>query len=163
MVSLIFSYLSLIIWRKIHHTVCFLFDLPQFNLAQCVTYLARAPKSSEIAAAYGSVKMCITEHQGPMPGVPLHLRNVSPQVLQRMGITEGRDQSKPKAFLPEGLENVRFFPWNYRFRSPKLQQIDIGQNLVQPFSKFVLPCKVFKTMLMQPSEHYGKQTYEYFT
>ncbi|PIK42607.1 putative ATPase WRNIP1-like [Apostichopus japonicus] len=56
----------------------------EFNLAQCVTYLARAPKSSEIAAAYGSVKMCIMEHQGPMPGVPLHLRNVSPQVLQRM-------------------------------------------------------------------------------
>lgn len=63
--------------------ICLLW--PQVILAQCATYLARAPKSVEVYLAYDRAKNCVRNHQGPMPGVPLHLRNPSTRLMKDLG------------------------------------------------------------------------------
>lgn len=82
----------------------------EFNLAQCVVYLARAPKSPEIYLAYEKVKKCITEHEGPMPGVPLHLRNAPTKLMKNLGYGKGYNPTVRQVYMPEGLESVRFLP-----------------------------------------------------
>ena len=59
--------------------------LKQKPLAECVVYLARAPKSIEAYAAYTRAKSCIHDHQGPLPPVPLHLRNASTKLMKTLG------------------------------------------------------------------------------
>jgi hypothetical protein len=54
-------------------------------LAQCVVYLARAPKSIEIYQAYGKAKACVKHNKGPLPSVPLHLRNASTKLMKNLG------------------------------------------------------------------------------
>ncbi|TAK04814.1 replication-associated recombination protein A [Patescibacteria group bacterium] len=68
------------------------------NLAQCVAYLARAPKSRAIDSAYAAVKRDIAEQQNDP--VPLHLRNVQP--LGKQG-----EQKKPSN-LPERLSGKKY-------------------------------------------------------
>ena len=58
----------------------------QINLAHCVTYLARAPKSYESTRALWRVKECITNNEGPQPAVPLHLRNASTKLMKNLGM-----------------------------------------------------------------------------
>ena len=63
--------------------VCFLWT--QVILAQCVVYLSRAPKSVEILDAYGKAKSCVRHHKGPLPSVPLHLRNAPTKLMKNLG------------------------------------------------------------------------------
>lgn len=63
-------------------TVIFLW---QVNLAQCVVYLARAPKDVEVYQAYNKAKHSVNNHKGALPSVPLHLRNASNKVLKSLG------------------------------------------------------------------------------
>lgn len=58
---------------------------PQVILAQCVVHLCRAPKSVEVYKAYTNAKACVREHQGPLPSVPLHLRNASTKLMKSLG------------------------------------------------------------------------------
>ena len=60
----------------------------QVILAQCVVYLSRAPKSVEILKAYGAAKNMVKFHQGPLPVVPLHLRNASTKLAKSLGMQE---------------------------------------------------------------------------
>uniref|UniRef100_A0A0L8H5N9 MgsA AAA+ ATPase C-terminal domain-containing protein n=1 Tax=Octopus bimaculoides TaxID=37653 RepID=A0A0L8H5N9_OCTBM len=55
-------------------------------LAQCAVYLARAPKSVEVYSAYTKAKQCILEHRGPLPSVPLHLRNATTGLMKSLVI-----------------------------------------------------------------------------
>ena len=57
----------------------------QVLLAQCVVYLARAPKSVEIYQAYSKAKTCVGQHKGPLPSVPLHLRNAPTRLMKNLG------------------------------------------------------------------------------
>lgn len=57
----------------------------QVLLAQCVVYLARAPKSVEIYQAYSNAKTCVQQHKGPLPSVPLHLRNAPTRLMKNLG------------------------------------------------------------------------------
>ena len=61
----------------------------QVLLAQCVVYLARAPKSVEVYSAYNNVKACLRGHQGPLPPVPLHLRNAPTRLMKDLGYGQG--------------------------------------------------------------------------
>lgn len=89
--------------------------LVQVILAQAVVYMARAPKSIEVYQAYGKAKQCISEHQGPLPSVPLHLRNAPTKLMKQLGY--GKEYKYNPAFaeavdqqyMPEGLEAVDFF------------------------------------------------------
>ncbi len=75
--------------------------MPECNvvLAQATAYLARAPKSRAVDAAYGAVKRDIAEQ--PNDPVPLHLRNVQPMGKQGEAPTKA-------ANLPERLKGKKY-------------------------------------------------------
>ncbi|XP_048471676.1 ATPase WRNIP1 [Rhincodon typus] len=66
---------------------CHFIGMPECEviLAQCVTYLSRAPKSVEIYMAYDAVKESLRNHKGPLPSVPLHLRNAPTKLMKDLG------------------------------------------------------------------------------
>lgn len=82
-------------------------------LAQLAVYLARAPKSTESYHAYLKCKDQIKNHEGPMPSVPLHLRNASTKLMKSLGY--GREYNRLHKdesglnYLPEEIEGINFF------------------------------------------------------
>lgn len=82
-------------------------------LAQLAVYLARAPKSNESYFAMLKCKESIKNHQGPMPAVPIHLRNAPTKFMKSLGY--GRDYNRLHKdesglnYLPEELGDVNFF------------------------------------------------------
>ncbi|TNN54799.1 ATPase WRNIP1 [Liparis tanakae] len=86
-------------------------------LAQCVVYLARAPKSVDIYKAYGNVKACLRNQRGPLPPVPLHLRNASTGLMKQLGYAKGYKYNPSfsgrveQQYLPEELQGTDFFTW----------------------------------------------------
>nr|XP_012215364.1 PREDICTED: ATPase WRNIP1-like [Linepithema humile]XP_012215365.1 PREDICTED: ATPase WRNIP1-like [Linepithema humile]XP_012215366.1 PREDICTED: ATPase WRNIP1-like [Linepithema humile] len=99
------------------HTMhgCKMIGMPECDvlLAQCTTYLARAPKSRLMEDALRAAQKVVAEHKGPQPGVPLHLRNAPTRLMKDLGHGKGynmknKDESGLN-YLPEGLENLDFF------------------------------------------------------
>ncbi|KAJ1200926.1 hypothetical protein NDU88_004747 [Pleurodeles waltl] len=84
-------------------------------LAQCVTYLARAPKSIEVYSAYNNVKACLKNHKGPLPPVPLHLRNAPTKLMKGLGYGQGYKYNPmfkgpvDQDYLSEELRGLNFF------------------------------------------------------
>ncbi|KAL5020961.1 hypothetical protein ScPMuIL_000116 [Solemya velum] len=99
------------------HQACHFIGIPECDviLAQCVTYLARAPKSVEVYDAYNKAKTCVKEHQGPLPSVPLHLRNASTKLMKSLGYGKGYKYNPSftghvdQEYLPKGLSKINFF------------------------------------------------------
>lgn len=87
----------------------------QVILAQCAVYLARAPKSVEIYMAYANVKACLRNHKGPLPPVPLHLRNAPTRLMKQLGYAKGYKYNPAfsgpveQEYLPEELQGMDFF------------------------------------------------------
>ncbi|XP_001869094.2 ATPase WRNIP1 [Culex quinquefasciatus] len=82
-------------------------------IAHCAVYLARAPKSREVYNAFGRCKAALKEVKGPMPGVPMHLRNATTKLMKDMKYGAGynllhKDQSG-LMYMPEGLEDENYF------------------------------------------------------
>lgn len=48
-------------------------------------YFFRAPKSTDIYKALERTKKHIRDHRGPLPGVPLHLRNAPTKLMKDLG------------------------------------------------------------------------------
>ncbi|XP_036744577.2 ATPase WRNIP1 isoform X3 [Manis pentadactyla] len=96
---------------------CHFIGMPECEvlLAQCVVYFARAPKSIEVYSAYNNVKACLRNQQGPLPPVPLHLRNAPTKLMKDLGYGKGYKYnplySEPveQEYLPEELRGVDFF------------------------------------------------------
>ena len=85
----------------------------ELALAQAATYLATAPKSNRLYAAFGRVKETI-ERTGSLP-VPHHIRNAPTRLMKSLGYAKGykyahdfEDAFAPQAYLPQALED-RFF------------------------------------------------------
>uniref|UniRef100_T1JL37 AAA+ ATPase domain-containing protein n=1 Tax=Strigamia maritima TaxID=126957 RepID=T1JL37_STRMM len=84
-------------------------------LAQCVVYLARCPKSVAIYQAYSKAENCIAQHQGPLPGVPLHLRNAPTTLMKNLGYGKdykyNPDYTEPvnQKYLPDSIQRLNFF------------------------------------------------------
>ncbi len=83
-------------------------------LAEAAVYLATAPKSNALYAAYGKARQK-AEEKGSLP-VPMALRNAPTTLMRHMGY--GRDYRYPHdypeahvpvSYLPEQLEHVRFY------------------------------------------------------
>ena len=90
--------------------------MPEANtaLAQCVVYLAAAPKSNAIYLAYGRASRDAT--QDVASPVPLHLRNAPTKLMKDVGYGEGyryaHDEAEGVAAmscLPEHLEGRRYY------------------------------------------------------
>lgn len=98
---------------------CHFIGMPECEviLAQCVVYLARAPKSVEIYSAYANVKASLRSHKGPLPPVPLHLRNAPTKLMKQLGYAKGYKYNPAfnfpveQEYLPEELRDVNFFTW----------------------------------------------------
>lgn len=92
--------------------------MPECNviLAQCVAYLARAPKSNALYVAYGRVQRDIQEL--PAEPVPIHLRNAPTRLMKDLGYgaeykyTPDFDNREAAAqdYLPERLRGKTYLP-----------------------------------------------------
>ncbi|XP_041376048.1 ATPase WRNIP1-like isoform X2 [Gigantopelta aegis] len=99
------------------YQACHFIGMPECEviLAQCATYLARAPKSIEVYAAYSKAKAAIKNHEGPLPTVPLHLRNAPTTLMKNLGYGKGYkynpEFSEPveQEYLPDCLRGTDFF------------------------------------------------------
>uniref|UniRef100_A0A182N2G0 UBZ4-type domain-containing protein n=1 Tax=Anopheles dirus TaxID=7168 RepID=A0A182N2G0_9DIPT len=82
-------------------------------IAHCAVYLARAPKSREVYEAYKRCRASIDDWKGPMPGVPLHLRNAPTKLMRDLQYGAGynllhKDESG-LTYMPEGMEDEHYF------------------------------------------------------
>ena len=87
-------------------------------LAQAAVYLALAPKSNALYAAYGEVTAEIEAHRGEP--VPLHLRNAPTAMMKQFGYGEGYEYAHDVA---QGVADMECMPDNLvgrRFYHPRL-------------------------------------------
>ena len=87
----------------------------ELTLAQCVVYLAMAPKSNAVYKAFKEVK-ALVKKDGTRP-VPLHLRNAPTALMKdldygknyRYAHDEEGAFAAGERYLPEGLEDMQFY------------------------------------------------------
>jgi putative ATPase len=104
----------------------------ELTLAQCVVYLAVAPKSNAVYKAFNEVK-ALVKKDGTRP-VPLHLRNAPTALMKdldygknyRYAHDEADAFAAGETYLPEGLKAGPF----YR-PMPRGLEIKIGEKLEQ--------------------------------
>ncbi|MDP3986222.1 MAG: replication-associated recombination protein A [Candidatus Veblenbacteria bacterium] len=88
--------------------------MPECNviLAQCVAYLARAPKSNALYEAYQAVQEDV--QQTINEGVPLHLRNAPTKLMKEVGYGKGYKYNPDyegrveQNYLPESLKGKKY-------------------------------------------------------
>lgn len=66
---------------------CKMLGMPECDvlLAQCTTYLARAPKSRLMEDALKAAQRVVANNKGAQPAVPLHLRNAPTKLMKNLG------------------------------------------------------------------------------
>jgi putative ATPase len=87
----------------------------ELALAECVVYLAVAPKSNAVYKAYNEVKAFVKK-DGTRP-VPMHLRNAPTQLMKDLNYGKGyryaHDEeggfAAGETYLPEGMHNAGFY------------------------------------------------------
>jgi putative ATPase len=87
----------------------------ELALAQCVLYLAVAPKSNAVYTAYGAARAFIGE-DGSRP-VPLRLRNAPTRLMKTLGYGKGYRYAHDEAdayaagerYLPDDMPDVAFY------------------------------------------------------
>jgi putative ATPase len=87
----------------------------ELTLAECVVYLAVAPKSNAVYKAYNTVKAFIKK-DGTRP-VPMHLRNAPTKLMKQLDYGKGyryaHDEeggfAAGEKYMPEGLEDLHFY------------------------------------------------------
>lgn len=102
------------------YQACHFLGMPECDvtLAQCVAYLALAPKSVAVYKALGEARRVVKESGGGNAGVPLHLRNAPTRLMKEFGYGEGYvytpdhpEESKSQTYLPEALLGHKFLDW----------------------------------------------------
>lgn len=86
-----------------------------YPLAQATVYLAASPKSNTAGSALHAARKAV--QQGPVPPVPLHLRNAPvPQMAREHGMSVGyrypHDSPTgwlPQQYLPDGVTNLPYY------------------------------------------------------
>ena len=72
--------------------------------------MARATKSREVIDAYHKAKKAISDHKGPLPPVPLHLRNAPTKLMKDLGYgRKSIDNDDTDNFLPLEMSGCDFF------------------------------------------------------
>ncbi len=98
------------------YQACHFIGLPEcvLALAQAVVFLATAPKSNSLDAAYNEVKDEIA--RSGHPSVPLHLRNAPTGLMKKLGYAKGYkyvhdypDAQVDQEHLPKELKGKRFY------------------------------------------------------
>jgi putative ATPase len=109
----------------------------ELALVQAAVYLATAPKSNSIYAAFGKVNAVIRK-TGSLP-VPLHIRNAPTRLMKDLGY--GKDYKYahnyekaivPQEYLPDQIKGQRFyFPSNRGFEKKIKDRLDRWRQLLQ--------------------------------
>ena len=95
---------------------CHFVGMPECDLAlaQAVTYLAAAPKSNSLYAAYGEVKADVRKY-GALP-VPLHIRNAPTRLMKELSYGKGYkyahnfpDHIVDQEHMPDKLKGKRYY------------------------------------------------------
>jgi len=86
----------------------------ELALAQCVTYLATAPKSNAVYAAFGEAQADVAS--APAEPVPLHIRNAPTPLMKELGYSEGYKYAHDyegayaeQDYLPESLRGRVYY------------------------------------------------------
>jgi putative ATPase len=100
----------------------------ELALAECVLYLAVAPKSNAVYTAYGAVRAFIAE-DGTRP-VPLHIRNAPTKLMKTLGY--GKDYryahdeedayAAGETYLPDGMERHDWYQPTDRGLEAKIRE-----------------------------------------
>jgi len=97
---------------------CHFIGMPECNviLAQCVAYLALAPKSIAVYRAIGAAEKVVSESVGQNEGVPLHLRNAPTKLMKEIGYGKGYiyppdNPFLTQSYLPPSLQGFKFLNW----------------------------------------------------
>ncbi len=86
----------------------------ELALAEAVVYLATAPKSNRVYAAFAQAAEAAQEH--PAAAVPLHIRNAPTPLMKELGYGEGYRYAHaydnayvPQEYLPEALRGASWY------------------------------------------------------
>ncbi|KAF9626767.1 hypothetical protein IFM89_039458 [Coptis chinensis] len=102
------------------YQACHFLGMPEcnVNLAQCVVYLALAPKSIAVYEALQAAQKAVKESIGQNEGVPLHLRNAPTKLMKDFDYGKGYiypphhpSSSLSQTYLPPSLQGCKFFDW----------------------------------------------------
>lgn len=100
------------------YQACHVIGMPECDvvLAECVAYLARAPKSVAVYQAYGQVKADVASTLNEP--VPLHLRNAPTDLMRQVGYGQGYKYSpdfewkEEQEYLPQSLRGRKYLKDN---------------------------------------------------
>ncbi|PIN22178.1 ATPase related to the helicase subunit of the Holliday junction resolvase [Handroanthus impetiginosus] len=100
------------------YQACHFIGMPECNviLAQCVAYLALAPKSVAVYRAFGAAQKVVKDSVGQNEPVPLHLRNAPTKLMKDLGygkeyIYPPHNPNSSQKYLPPSLEGYKFLDW----------------------------------------------------
>ena len=86
----------------------------ELALAEAVVYLATAPKSNRVLAAFGQAMNAAAEH--PAAPVPLHIRNAPTKLMEELGYGAGyryahafENAYAPQEYLPDVLRGQKWY------------------------------------------------------
>ena len=86
----------------------------ELALAEAVVYLATAPKSNRVYAAFGQAIEAAAQH--PAEAVPLHIRNAPTKLMEELGYGAGYKYAHafehayvPQDYLPEALRGASWY------------------------------------------------------
>ena len=86
----------------------------ELALAEAVVYLATAPKSNRVYAAFGQAMDAAAEH--PAEAVPLHIRNAPTKLMEELGYGAGYKYAHafehayvPQDYLPDALRGASWY------------------------------------------------------
>jgi len=104
----------------------------ELAIAEAIVYLAMAPKSNAVYAAYGAVREAVQQH-GTLD-VPLHIRNAPTKLMKDLGYGQGyrydHDEEAAHAagqqYLPDALAGTEFYQ-----PAPRGLEIRIAEKLAQ--------------------------------
>ena len=99
-------------------------------LAQAVVYLATAPKSNRVYAAFGGAMGAARDT--PAAPVPLHIRNAPTGLMKQLGYGrdyayafESDDHYIPQEYLPDELKGTRFYePSDFGFEKRIAERLE---------------------------------------
>src|SRR5881394_2006029 len=107
----------------------------ELALAQAVVYLATAPKSNRVYAAYGRAQQAADEH--PAEAVPLHIRNAPTKLMEELGYGAGYKYAHaydegyvPQDYLPEALRGQKWYePSEFGFEQDIKQRMEFWRRV----------------------------------
>jgi len=106
----------------------------ELAIAEAIVYLATAPKSNKVYAAWGAAQQAARDH--PAEPVPLHIRNAPTRLMQDIGYGEGYrydhaegGHSAGQEYLPEALRGARWYePGNAGYEKTLAERLEWWQK-----------------------------------